>query len=213
MRKLLKFLKPYAGGVVAVICVLVVQAFCDLSLPTYTSDIVNVGIQQGGIDETVPETIAKEDLEKLLLFVPSKEQEIVMKAYTETTKSYGYDGIVMELKSSVQKNEEKMEQLSSVLGKPMFLVTGFDSDSDMTKQMQEQMQEQIDEKISDMPDSMIEQAAASYIRNAYEHIGMDVDEIEIRYILRTGGKMLALAALGMVASILEGLMHPGSVPA
>ena len=206
MRKLLKFLKPYAGGVVAVICVLVVQAFCDLSLPTYTSDIVNVGIQQGGIDETVPETIAKEDLEKLLLFVPSKEQEIVMKAYTETTKSYGYDGIVMELKSSVQKNEEKMEQLSSVLGKPMFLVTGFDSDSDMTKQMQEQMQEQIDEKISDMPDSMIEQAAASYIRNAYEHIGMDVDEIEIRYILRTGGKMLALAALGMVASILVGLM-------
>lgn len=206
MRKLLKFLKPYAGGVVAVICVLVVQAFCDLSLPTYTSDIVNVGIQQGGIDETVPETIAKEDLEKLLLFVPSKEQEIVMKAYTETTKSYGYDGIVMELKSSVQKNEEKMEQLSSVLGKPMFLVTGFDSDSDMTKQMQEQMQEQIDEKISDMPDSMIEQAAASYIRNAYEHIGMDVDEIEIRYILSTGGKMLALAALGMVASILVGLM-------
>ena len=206
MRKLLKFLKPYAGGVVAVICVLVVQAFCDLSLPTYTSDIVNVGIQQGGIDETVPETIAKEDLEKLLLFVPSKEQEIVMKAYTETTKSYGYDGIVMELKSSVQKNEEKMEQLSSVLGKPMFLVTGFDSDSDMTKQMKEQMQEQIDEKISDMPDSMIEQAAASYIRNAYEHIGMDVDEIEIRYILRTGGKMLALAALGMVASILVGLM-------
>ena len=206
MRKLLKFLKPYAGGVVAVICVLVVQAFCDLSLPTYTSDIVNVGIQQGGIDETVPETIAKEDLEKLLLFVPSKEQEIVMKAYTETTKSYGYDGIVMELKSSVQKNEEKMEQLSSVLGKPMFLVTGFDSDSDMTKQMKEQMQEQIDEKISDMPDSMIEQAAASYIRNAYEHIGMDVDEIEIRYILSTGGKMLALAALGMVASILVGLM-------
>lgn len=235
MRKLLKFLKPYAGGVVAVICVLVVQAFCDLSLPTYTSDIVNVGIQQGGIDETVPETIAKEDLEKLLLFVPSKEQEIVMKAYTETTKSYGYDGIVMELKSSVQKNEEKMEQLSSVLGKPMFLVTGFDSDSDMTKQMrnhpalyallyyhsdsdmtkqmQEQMQgqrdqviEQIDEKISDMPDSMIDQAAASYIRNAYEHIGMDVDEIEIRYVLHTGGKMLALAALGMVASILVGLM-------
>lgn len=213
MRKLLKFLKPYAGGVVAVICVLVVQAFCDLSLPTYTSDIVNVGIQQGGIDETVPETIAKEDLEKLLLFVPSKEQEIVMKAYTETTKSYGYDGIVMELKSSVQKNEEKMEQLSSVLGKPMFLVTGFDSDSDMTKQMQEQTQgqrdqviEQIDEKISDMPDSMIEQAAASYIRNAYEHIGMDVDEIEIRYVLHTGGKMLALAALGMAASILVGLM-------
>ena len=48
MGKLLKFLKPYAGAVVAIICILVVQAYCDLSLPTYTSDIVNVGIQQGG---------------------------------------------------------------------------------------------------------------------------------------------------------------------
>lgn len=47
MGKLLKFLKPYAGAVVAIICILVVQAYCDLSLPTYTSDIVNVGIQQG----------------------------------------------------------------------------------------------------------------------------------------------------------------------
>lgn len=51
MGKLFKFLKPYAAAVAAIICILVVQAYCDLSLPTYTSDIVNVGIQQGGIDE------------------------------------------------------------------------------------------------------------------------------------------------------------------
>ena len=121
------------------ICVLVVQAFCDLSLPTYTSDIVNVGLEQGRIDETVPETIAKEDLEKLLLFVPSKEQEIVMKAYTETTKSYGYDGIVMELKSSVKEDDKKMEKLSDILGKPMLLVAGFDSGSDMTQRIEDQM--------------------------------------------------------------------------
>ena len=48
MSKLLKFLKPYAGAVLAILCVLIVQAYCDLSLPTYTSEIVNVGIQQGG---------------------------------------------------------------------------------------------------------------------------------------------------------------------
>ena len=48
MGKLLKFLKPHAGAVLAILCVLMVQAWCDLSLPTYTSDIVNVGIQQGG---------------------------------------------------------------------------------------------------------------------------------------------------------------------
>ena len=53
MGKLLKFLKPYAGAVVAIICILVVQAYCDLSLPTYTSDIVNVGIQQSGDRKSV----------------------------------------------------------------------------------------------------------------------------------------------------------------
>ena len=66
MGKLLKILKPYAGAVAVILCVLIVQAYCDLSLPGYTSDIVNVGIQQGGMDEKVPEQIGEEDLEKLL---------------------------------------------------------------------------------------------------------------------------------------------------
>ena len=61
MRKLFQFLKPYAGSVLAILCVLIVQAYCDLSLPTYTSNIVNVGIQQSGIDETVPYAVAEED--------------------------------------------------------------------------------------------------------------------------------------------------------
>ena len=57
MRKILKFLKPHAVSVVAIVAVLILQAYCDLSLPSYTSDIVNVGIQQGGIDEHIPEKI------------------------------------------------------------------------------------------------------------------------------------------------------------
>ena len=66
MGKLLKFLKLHAGAVLAILCVLMVQAWCDLSLPTYTSDIVNVGIQQGGVDESVPEQISGDELEKTL---------------------------------------------------------------------------------------------------------------------------------------------------
>ena len=81
MRKLFKFLKPYAGTVFLILCVLMVQAYCDLSLPSYTSDIVNIGIQQGGVDETIPEEISEEELNKLLLFVPSKDQEEVQNAY------------------------------------------------------------------------------------------------------------------------------------
>ena len=60
MRKLFQFLKPYAPRVLLILCVLVVQAYCDLSLPTYTSNIVNVGIQQSGIDEEIPENISED---------------------------------------------------------------------------------------------------------------------------------------------------------
>lgn len=48
MRKILKFLKPHMAAVLSIVAVLIVQAYCDLSLPSYTSDIVNIGIQQGG---------------------------------------------------------------------------------------------------------------------------------------------------------------------
>ena len=79
MGKLFKFLKPRVGAVLAIVAVLIIQAYCDLSLPGYTSDIVNVGIQQGGIDSAIPEQIAKDDMEKLLLFVSKDDQKIVIR--------------------------------------------------------------------------------------------------------------------------------------
>lgn len=235
MGKLFKFLKPYTAAVAAIICILVVQAYCDLSLPTYTSDIVNVGIQQGGIDETVPDTISKKDLNHLLLLVPSDRQKTVKNAYTESVEKYDYNGTVMELKASVKEDEKKMDRLSEILGKPMLMAAGFDSGSDMTQKIEEQMRTQMsgipnvdkmdiydmlefmgaegrnaligqmDQQMDSMQDSMIAQAAG-YIKDAYTHIGIDTDQIETTYILRTGAKMLALAFLGMAASILVGLL-------
>ena len=236
MGKLFKFLKPYAAAVAAIICILVVQAYCDLSLPTYTSDIVNVGIQQGGIDETVPDTISKKDLNHLLLLVPSDRQKIVKNAYTESVEKYDYNGTVMELKASVKEDKKKVDRLSEILGKPMLMAAGFDSGSEMTQKIEEQMRTQMsgipnvdkmdiydmlefmgaegrnaligqmDQQMDSMQDSIIAQAAAGYIKDAYTHIGIDTDHIETTYILHTGAKMLALAFLGMAASILVGLL-------
>ena len=236
MGKLFKFLKPYAAAVAAIICILVVQAYCDLSLPTYTSDIVNVGIQQGGIDEALPDTISKKDLNHLLLLVPSDRQKIVKNAYTESAEKYDYNGTVMELKASVKEDKKKVDRLSEILGKPMLMAAGFDSGSDMTKKIEDQMRTQMsgipnvdkmdiydmlefmgaegrnaligqmDQQMDSMQDSIIAQAAAGYIKDAYTHIGIDTDQIETTYILHTGAKMLALAFLGMAASILVGLL-------
>ena len=96
MGKLFKFLKPRVGAVLAIVAVLIIQAYCDLSLPGYTSDIVNVGIQQGGIDSAIPEQIAKDDMEKLLLFVSKDDQKIVMDAYTLDSKTYKKDAYVLK---------------------------------------------------------------------------------------------------------------------
>ena len=101
----------------------------------YTSDIVNVGIQQGGVDSAVPEQVAKADMEKLMLFVPKEEQKTVEESYTIDSKKYDEEAYV--IKESVFKEEEKQEELVDILGKPMLLVSGFDSDSDTSEQMKE----------------------------------------------------------------------------
>ena len=89
MRKLFQFLKPYAPRVLLILCVLVVQAYCDLSLPTYTSNIVNVGIQQSGIDEEIPENISEEEMNRLLLFVSEDDRQDIQDAYEKSSESFG----------------------------------------------------------------------------------------------------------------------------
>ncbi len=234
MKNLFKYAAVQWKALLAVIVILFVQAYCDLSLPAYTSDIVNVGIQQGGVEDQVPEAISVDEMDRMMLFMSEEDQSRVMDAYEEDDSSYEQAAYV--LKDSVSGDEEEMEDLEDILAGPMMLTAGFESGSDMTQQIEEQLkanlpaemvtddmdvfdimemlpQEQrsvmldaMEEQLDDMPDSILEQAAVSYVRSAYENLGMDMDQIQIRYLLTTGGKMAALAFLGMAASILVGFL-------
>ena len=238
MKKLFKYVGLYWRTVLLIFIVLFVQAYCDLSLPSYTSDIVNVGIQQNGIDETIPQVIAEEDMQKVLLFVTdTEEKQTVEESYEKDENSYDKKALV--LKESVQNEKESQKDLSQILGIPMLLTEGFSSDNETIRQMEEQMKEQLlaaqpqlnienldmfqilqmmpaeqvqmlvkemQKQMSDMPDMIVEQAAVSYVKTAYLNLGMDVDRIQIQYILITGGKMIALAFLGMMASVLGGFL-------
>ena len=236
MRKLFQFLKPYAPRVLLILCVLVVQAYCDLSLPTYTSNIVNVGIQQSGIDEEIPENISEEEMNRLLLFVSEDDRQDIQDAYEKSSESFDYDGEVLTLKDSVKSDNEKLDALTEEMKLPMMLTAGFENGSDTTKQMEGQLKEQmsqvpgiekmsvfdifgmmddtqraaivdkITEQMDKMPDSILDQAAISYVKSMYEQIGLDTGHMSTVYILKTGAKMLELAALGMAASILACLM-------
>ena len=234
MKNLFKYAAEHWKSLIAIIVIMFIQAYCDLSLPAYTSDIVNVGIQQGGIEDQVPEAVSADEMEKLLLFASEEEQETVLNAYDTDNSTYDKEAYV--LKDSAAEDEQQMEELGDILVGPMMLTAGFESGSDMTKQVEEQLEvnlpaqmvtddmtvfdilkmlpaeqkevllDEMEEQMDDIPDTILEQAAVSYVGTAYEDLGMDMDEIQIHYLLATGAKMVSLAFLGMAASVFVGFM-------
>lgn len=234
MKNLFKYAASYWKAMIAIILILFVQAYCDLSLPAYTSDIVNVGIQQGGIENEIPEQIAREEMDKLLLFVSEEDGQKVMDAYEEDTESYEKDAYV--LKESVSGDEEQMKELQDILKLPMMMTAGFESGSDMTKEVESQLKsslpdgtvsedttifdimkmlpgeqrtvmvEKMGEQMDDLPDTILDQAAVSYCKSVYQDLGMDMEKIQTGYLVKTGGMMIALAFLGMAASVLVGFL-------
>ena len=232
MKNLFKYAAEHWKALLLIIAVLFIQAYCDLSLPAYTSDIVNVGIQQGGVEDQVPEQISVEEMDRLLLFVPSDEQQMVLDSYTEDDNTYDVPAYVMK----AGMTDEDMTELRDELAGPMMLTAGFESGSEMTAQIEEQLkaalpegmvsddmtvfdilqmmpEEQraglisgMEEMTGELPDTILDQAAVSYVGSAYKNLGIDMDGFQIRYLVTTGGKMAGLALLGMAASVLVGFM-------
>ena len=215
MIKLMKYLKKSAGYVVLIIALLFLQAYCDLSLPDYTSKIVNVGIQQSGIEDSVPEKIRKTSMDNLKLFMDEEDKETIDSYYEE-------DGDNLVLKEDV-KSEER-EKLNDILVKPMMIAASFSSDSDEVNEMLAKMGvpegtdpmqaiaqmpeealtsmiEKISEKIDKMQPSILTQAGVAYVKSEYEAMGEDIDAIQMHYIKISGVKMLGMALITMLCAI------------
>ena len=214
MIKMFHYMKERWYYIVLIIALLFLQANCDLALPDYTSKIVNIGIQQKGIEDGVPEKIREESMEKLFLFMEDKDVDTVKDAYT-------LKGDIYKLK---EINKDEREKLNSIFGMPMMAVESFEADGDQVKQIKEKMQlpedadlfqvfsqmpkeqllkmmDAMTSNMKDMPDSIVTQAAVQYVQQEYEGQGIDVDQMQIRYILMSGLKMLGLALVIMVAAI------------
>lgn len=227
MAKIIKYLKPFILSIVLIIGLLLVQATSELALPDYTSKIVNVGIQQGGVENAVPEVIRKSELEKIKLFINDDEKNKIQESYIlldkENLSKSEYEESLKkyprlekeELYILDTKNEESIENLNDIMGKPMLVIAGiesgkmgisFDMISKMPKEQLEIMKSSASEKLKDMPKSMITQAAIESVKAEYAEIGLDTDKIQSRYILTTGGRMIALALLAMVATVIVSLL-------
>ncbi len=215
MIKLMKYLKKSAGYVVLIIALLFLQAYCDLSLPDYTSKIVNVGIQQNGIEDSVPDKIRKTSMESLKLFMDEKDQEIVDSYYEE-------DGENLVLKKNISSSDR--DKLGTILAEPMMVLTSVSSGSDemqaafakmgvpegadplevlaqMPQEARKSITDKFEEKIKDMPESIVTQAGVAYVKTEYEAIGEDVDAMQMHYIKVAGVRMLGMALVTMLCAI------------
>ena len=215
MIKLMKYLKKSAGYVVLIIALLFLQAYCDLSLPDYTSKIVNVGIQQNGIEDNVPDKIRKTSMESLKLFMDEKNQETVDSYYEE-------DGENLVLKKNISSNDR--DKLGTTLAEPMMILASVSSGSDemqaafakmgvpegtdplealaqMPQEARKSITDKFEEKIKDMPESIVTQAGVAYVRTEYEAIGEDVDAMQMHYIKVAGVRMLGMALVTMLCAI------------
>ena len=246
MLKIMKYLKKSAVSVVAIIILLLIQALCDISLPDYTSKIVNVGIQQGGIENAVPEVIKENELKRLLMFVDNDDKDAVEDAYTLVksgdTSDENYDEYVEKYPKLETENvyvlkeidKEKNEKLNEILGKPEMALLAIEKDGEESKKIKEgilkmmppqaamvmkdkslieimetmpeeqlaPMRKEMFKKFDSMPDSIITQSAIAYVNNEYKSIGIDLDNLQNKYILKSGAQMLGIAILSMFVTII-----------
>jgi ATP-binding cassette subfamily B protein len=209
---------------------LVVQAYCELTLPKYTADIVDVGIMQGGIENAVPLEIRRESLDGLELFMNEKEINTVESAYREKV---GKDDILM-LKGKAANDKEKYEKLNAIFELPMLMLSAgkyIDKQSEAAKEQAADMgsldveqikqayeagmmskddlldiRETVTEKLGDMGELMMGSAATAYVSDEYKEMGKDMKKIQLDYMLHVGGIMILFTLLAGACSIFVGFL-------
>lgn len=197
MLKMLKYMKKSIGWIVLIVALLFVQAYSDLALPEYTSQIVDTGIQQKGIPDAVPEKIRETTLNGLTMLMEPDDADQVTAAYTEAE-----DGIC-ELKDI---RDEEREELNDSLGLAIMVSMTLSSEGiDISQVPQEQIQmmlEQADEQKEQISDSIVTQMAVTFVQQEYAAMGEDLDQIQMNYLIRSGLQMLGLALISMLAAVL-----------
>lgn len=204
MLRLFRYLRQSVWAVAAIFILLVLQAWCDLSLPQYTSDIVDIGIQQGGIENAVPLRIRQSTLDALELFLTDEQIALADASYVPDG-----DGVLQ-----LDADAEAVEALNTAFEAPMAVLSGISEDTqaqaDFSAAVQsgsvdrEQLRALAAEALAalgDSADALVSQRALLFVRSEYEALGMDLSQVQTSYLLRTGGQMLGITLLMVVAAI------------
>lgn len=210
MLHILGYLKRSWKAVLVIFALLIFQASCDLTLPQFTSDLVDIGIQQNGIAHAAPAEMSATTMDNLGLFLTDDEQKLVSSFYTLDGDRY----------VCTAQSKADWEALDKVLSMPMVMLDTIESSGkidvqtlheeiasgQVTRQHLLGAESQMESELSSMGGSTMTQKAILFTQKEYEALGYDLHEMQMNYLLTTGGKMLALSLGMVIAAILVGLV-------
>ena len=210
MKTFLKHIKKHTLTIILVIIFLFIQAMCDLSLPDYTANIVDVGIRQSGIEDNVFESISEEQLKKINLFLTEEEQKIIQ-------ENYELDGIY-KIK---QIDDETRKKLSEILINPEITIQIVESETGKNilnkinleneeqfykllkkKETKEKILEKVEEQYNNIDEKIKQQYGIEYVKNMYKNENIDIIKNQNQYITKSGIKMLALSLVGAITAVI-----------
>ena len=207
MGKIFRNLAPYWKSVIIILALLAVQAFCDLAMPQYTSDIIDTGIQNGGIAYSVPQSVTQTDFEEAGLFMTDEQAGLWKKSY-----DLEEDGIY-------RLNISKKKDITAVQNELLvpILINYQLKDDERVQFIQAakaglagkdaviQMQDKASQMIDSMGASLVSSMGVAYAKQCDANAGMDMNKIQLNYLLAAGGKMVGLALIMAAATVLVGL--------
>ena len=210
MLHILGYLKRSWKAVLVIFALLIFQASCDLTLPQFTSDLVDIGIQQNGIAHAAPAEMCATTMDNLGLFLTDDEQKLVSSFYTLDGDRY----------VCTAQSKADWQTLDEVLSMPMVMLDTIESSGkidvqtlheeiasgQVTRQHLLGAESQMESELSSMGGSTMTQKAILFTQKEYEALGYDLHEMQMNYLLTTGGKMLALSLGMVIAAILVGLV-------
>ena len=205
--KLIKYLKGFLVPMIFLVAILGVRVVAELALPTHTSNIVDKGLQQRGIQDAVPEKISEKSFRELQLFMTDDELKKVTSKYTKDGDVYKLDSI----------NEKERSELNDILKNTMTVVSGAKSENlDLAKVEEgvklglvkkDSLIEQKQKSISDLgssADMITKQAGIRYVKEEYRNnVGIDTNEIRKNYLKEVGIMMIIVTFISGIGSIIS----------
>ena len=204
--KLLKYLKGFKIAILSLVVVLGVRVVAELALPTYTSNIVDTGIQQSGIEDAVPSKISEKSLNTLELFMSDDEIKQVTENYTKDGNTYILNNV----------SDETRMKLNNIFKETMTVVLGAKSNNTDLNQVAQGVQagvvskdtliDQRKKAISELgnsADMMTKQGGISFVKEEYKQVGINTNEIRTNYLKEVGFMMIIVTLISGIASVIS----------